>query len=56
VLTLLHLIGSAGVRSLPSLEQEIGLGVGLRALRFDFVTDAGRQRGSKIGLGISLGH
>lgn len=56
VITLLHLIGSAGVGSLPSLEQEIGLGVGLSALRFDVVTDAGRKRGTKVGLGISLGH
>jgi hypothetical protein len=55
VVTLRHIMGSAGVGSLPSLEQEIGVGIGLSALRLDFTTDAGGNRGHKIGIGISLG-
>ena len=55
VLTLRHIMGSAGIGSLPSLEQEIGVGIGLSALRLDFTTDAGGSRGHKFGVGISLG-
>ena len=55
VLTLRHIMGSAGVGSLPRLEQEIGLGLGLSALRLDYTTDAGGSRGHKFGIGISLG-
>ncbi|CAN5797543.1 hypothetical protein BH11GEM2_BH11GEM2_09180 [soil metagenome] len=55
VITLRHLIGSAGVGSLPRLEQEIGAGLGLSALRLDYTTDAGGNRGHKFGIGISLG-
>jgi hypothetical protein len=55
VLSLTHLLGSAGVGSLPSLEQEIGAGIGLSALHFDFTTDAGGSRGHKFSVGISLG-
>ena len=54
VLTLRHIMGAAGVGSLPRLEQEIGAGVGLSALRFDVTTDVARHRGTKVGLGISL--
>ena len=56
ILTVRHIIGSAGVGSLPSLEQEIGAGIGLSALRLDFTQDAGKSRGHKFGIGISLGH
>ena len=55
ILTLSHFLGSAGVGSLPSLEQEIGAGIGLSALHFDFTTDAGGNRGHKFSVGISLG-
>jgi hypothetical protein len=55
VLTLRHIMGSAGVGSLPSLEQEIGAGIGLSALRLDYTIDAGGNRGHKFGVGISLG-
>ncbi|MEP6732991.1 MAG: hypothetical protein ABJE10_20275 [bacterium] len=54
VVTLRHMMGSAGVASLPSLEQEIGVGIGLSALHFDMNTDVNRNRGTKFGVGISL--
>ena len=54
VLTLRHIMGTAGVAHLPSLEQEIGAGLGLSVLRVDFMTDVARRRGSKLGFGISL--
>lgn len=56
VLTLKHIMGAAGVGSLPNLEQELGLGLGLSALRIDLTTDVAHHRGSKLGLGISFGH
>ena len=55
ILTLRHILGSAGVGSLPKLEQEIGAGIGISALRLDFTTDAGGSRGHKFSIGISLG-
>ncbi|CAN5501833.1 hypothetical protein BH09GEM1_BH09GEM1_17700 [soil metagenome] len=55
VLTLRHIMGSAGVGSLPSLEQEVGVGIGLSALRLDYTKAANGSKGHKIGLGISLG-
>ena len=54
VVTLRHIMGAAGVKRLPSLEQEIGVGLGLSALRLDFTTDVARSRGHKFGVGISL--
>ena len=54
VLSLQHIMGSAGVRSLPNLEQEIGAGIGLSALRVDVLTDVARKRGTKFGVGFSL--
>jgi hypothetical protein len=56
VLTLRHLVGAAGIGSLPSLEQEMGIGIGISALRFDFNTDVSHSRGGKFGVGISFGH
>jgi hypothetical protein len=56
VLTLRHILGSAGVGALPDLEQEIGFGIGLSALRLDVTTDAGGGRGTKVSLGVSIGH
>ena len=52
--TLRHIMGAAGVKRLPSLEQEIGVGLGLSALRLDLTQDVGKSRGHKISLGISL--
>jgi hypothetical protein len=54
IVTLRHIMGSAGVKSLPSLEQEIGIGLGLSALRLDYTRDVGNGRGSNFGVGISL--
>ena len=54
MLTLRHIMGAAGVNGLPSLEQEIGLGVGLSALRLDVTQDVGGNRGHKFSLGVSL--
>ncbi len=53
-LTFRHLLGGAGVGKLPSLEQQVGLGVGLSALRVDVTTDVVNHRGTKFGVGISL--
>ena len=55
VVTLRHIMGAAGVKQLPSLEQEIGVGLGLSALRLDFTTNVTKSRGHKVGVGISLG-
>ena len=49
-----HFMGSAGVKRLPSLEQEIGVGVALSVLRLDMTTDVARSRGTKFGVGFSL--
>lgn len=54
VVTLRHIMGAAGIDRLPSLEQEIGVGLGLSAFRIDFTTDVAKNRGSEIGFGISL--
>jgi hypothetical protein len=49
-----HLMGSAGVTSLPSLEQEIGVGLALSVLHLDMTTDVSRSRGTKFGISFSL--
>ena len=54
VITLRHIMGSAGVGGLPSLEQELGVGLGLSALRLDYTMDVARSRGHKFSVGISL--
>jgi hypothetical protein len=56
VLTIRHLLGSAGVGALPDLEQEIGFGVGLAALRLDVTRDVSNGLGTKVNLGVSFGH
>jgi hypothetical protein len=56
VVTLRHIMGAAGVRQLPSLEQEIGVGLGLSVLRLDFTTEVSNGREHKFGLGISVDH
>ncbi|MEO8337701.1 MAG: hypothetical protein ABI664_22175 [bacterium] len=52
--TLRHGMGSAGVKRLPDLEQEIGIGLGLSALRIDYTRDVSNGRRSNFGIGISL--
>ena len=53
VVTLRHLIGSAGVRRLPSLTQNVGVRVGLSFLRVDFVVDPA-TRDAEISAGFAL--
>ena len=54
IVTLRHIMGSAGVKRLPSLEQEVGIGLGLSALRLDVTFDASGDRKMKVGIGLSL--
>jgi hypothetical protein len=54
VVSLVHFMGSAGVKSLPSLEQEIGIGLGLSVLHLDVATDVSRSRGSQVSISLSL--
>lgn len=54
IFTVRHIMGSAGVGTLPSLEQEIGVRLGLSAVRLDYTVDVAKSRGHKISLGISL--
>lgn len=53
-LWLRDIIGAAGVKSIPRLEHEVGIGVGLSILRLDVTTDASGDRGTKVGVGVSL--
>ncbi len=53
-LTLRHLLGGAGIGGFPTLEQEVGAGIGLSVLRLDVTTDASGGRGTKFGIGISF--
>ncbi|MDB4882465.1 MAG: hypothetical protein JWL95_1231 [Gemmatimonadetes bacterium] len=48
-----HIMGAAGVRSLPKLEQEIGAGIGIKMVRFDVMVDAAGKRDPKFGVGLS---
>jgi len=52
-LTLRHMIGSAGVGKLPSLEQNLALRVALSFARVDFAVDPARRRW-EVGAGLSL--
>ena len=54
-LHLRHLIGAAGVSSLPKLEQEIGVGVGISVLRVEGVFDAAGERDARYGVSIVIG-
>jgi hypothetical protein len=49
-----HLLGAAGVGTLPSLEQEIGVGVGLSFVRFDVTFDASGERDARFGVGLTV--
>lgn len=55
VVTLLHLMGGAGVGSLGEFQQEVGVGLGLSLLHFDYTVGAGGRSGHQFGVGISLG-
>ena len=54
IFTLRHIMGSAGVGTLPSLEQELGVRLSLSAVRIDYTVDVAKSRRHKISLGISL--
>lgn len=54
VLTIRDAFGAAGIRSLPSLQHEIGAGIGLSALHFDVNTAVAGRKRTKVGVGISL--
>lgn len=53
--TLRHLIGNAWDGAAPPLQQEVGFGIGLSALRLDYMVGAGGTHGHELGLGISFG-
>jgi hypothetical protein len=53
VVTLRHVLGSAGVGSLPDLEQNIALRITLAILRFEVVLDPARDE-VKTGVALSL--
>jgi hypothetical protein len=54
VLTLRDAFGAAGVGSLPGLQHEIGVGIGLSALHFDVTRGVAGRKRTEVGLGISL--
>jgi hypothetical protein len=54
-LHLRHLIGAAGVGSLPKLEQDIGVGVGISMLRVEAIFDAAGERDARYGVSIVMG-
>jgi hypothetical protein len=51
-----HLIGAAGVGSLPTLEQELGVGLGISLLRFDATFDAAGKRDARYGFSFAMAH
>ena len=54
-LHLRHLMGAAGVGSLPSLEQQLGVGVGISVLRFEATFDAAGDRDPRYGVVVAIG-
>jgi hypothetical protein len=54
VLTLRDAFGAAGVGSLPALQHEVGVGIGLSALRLDVTRGVAGRKRTEVGLGISL--
>ncbi len=54
-LHLRHLIGAAGVGSLPTLEQEIGVGAGISVLRVEGIFDVAGERDPRYGVSIVMG-
>jgi len=53
-ITLIHRIGGAGVRSLGSLEQEVGAALTLGPIDLEYVIGASGQGKSRFGVGVSL--
>jgi len=54
VLTLRDAFGAAGVSSLPGLQHEVGVGIGLSALRFDVTRGVAGRKRTTMGVGVSL--
>jgi hypothetical protein len=54
VVTLRDAFGSAGVGSLPRFQHEIGIGIGVSAVRLEVATAVAGKRGTEVGLGISF--
>ena len=54
VLTLRDAFGGAGIGSLPGLQHEMGIGVGLSVLRLEYTRAVAGRSGSEVGIGISL--
>lgn len=52
-LTLRHMMGSAGIGSLPKLEQNVALRLALSVLRIDYIVDVTRRK-TGTGIGLSL--
>ncbi|HEX5972219.1 MAG TPA: hypothetical protein VFY85_09850 [Gemmatimonadaceae bacterium] len=54
VLSLRDAFGGAGVGSLPDLQHEVGIGIGMSALHLDVNTAVAGRKRTKVSLGISL--
>jgi hypothetical protein len=54
VLSLRDAFGGAGVGSLPDLQHEVGIGIGVSALHLDVNTAVAGRKRTKVSLGISL--
>lgn len=54
-LHLRHLMGAAGVGTLPKLEQELGVGVGISVVRFEATFDAAGKRDARYGVVVAIG-
>jgi hypothetical protein len=54
ILSIRDAFGSAGVNSLPSFQHEVGAGLGVSVVHFDFSTAVAGRKGSRASLGISL--
>ena len=54
VLSIRDAFGGAGIRQLPALQHEIGVGIGVSALHLDVNTAVAGRKRTKVSLGISL--
>jgi hypothetical protein len=54
VLSIRDAFGAAGVSSLPPLQHEVGIGIGVSALHLDVNTAVTGRKGTHVSLGISL--
>lgn len=54
IVTLRDAFGSAGTRSLPSFQHEVGIGIGVSVLRIEYTAAVAGRAGHEFGIGISL--